>query len=601
MKKNLITLSMTAATCLLILTSCGNGTVARDLDASAYNHYEIDLNNDGVISDSEKGLTWANSYDKVISSIKSTSDTATRYSLMHKAETLLMSTGAICPLYFYTDMYLLKTSVTDFYTSPLGYKFFTYAKKGTSTSVTACIASEPSTVDPALNSSVDGATYDSHLFEGLYCYQDFNGDGQADLVPGLAAAAPTKTENDDGSVTYDFTLRDGIKFSDGTDITASDFVYSWNRAASGALGADYAYMFDNVKNADKVEADETGEEKLGVEASADNKHFKVTLATDVPYFYELCAFPAMSVVKQAAVESSDVRGGWVADAGFVTSGAYTMDSWDHDSTIVLKKNPYYWNASNVTMDTITFALSDDTSNMYTNYSSGAYDMIDDFPTSMIDTLKTTPDYHIQGQLGTYYVIFNVKSKLFADKADTEQKREKVRKALSLFIDRNYIVNSVTKGGQEPANSFVPTGLTDADGVSEFVSYNGADGDGSGYYSVAADSYASNVAEGVEMLKEVGYTYDESSGKFTDFPSNGVYLYNTSEGHKAIGETLQAELAAKGITIKLQNQEWATFLDTRKAGGYDIARNGWLADYNDPISFLDMWTTASGNNDAQFGK
>ena len=142
------------------------------------------------------------------------------------------------------------------------------------------------------------------------------------------------------------------------------------------------------------------------------------------------------------------------------------------------------------------------------------------------------------------------------------------------------------------------GMTDADG-SQFYKNAGHNDGFDGYYDVSEDAYEANYEAAIETLKKY-YTYDESTGMFTNFPTL-TYLYNTSEGHKAIGEYLSSALAAVGITMNLENQEWNTFLNTRKAGNYSIARNGWLADYNDPISFLDMWVTASGNNDVQFGK
>ena len=174
----------------------------------------------------------------------------------------------------------------------------------------------------------------------------------------------------------------------------------------------------------------------------------------------------------------------------------------------------------------------------------------------------------------------------------------IRRAITLLFDRNYIVNEIAQGGQVPASSFVAMGMTDADG-SEFYQNAGHNDGFVGYYDVSEDAYEDNFSQAIEILSKY-YDYDETTGQFTNFPTL-TYLYNTSEGNKAIGEYIQSALAAVGINIQLENQEWATFLNTRKAGDYSIARNGWLGDYNDPISFLDMWITASGNNDVQFGR
>ncbi|MFA6829950.1 MAG: peptide ABC transporter substrate-binding protein [Bacilli bacterium] len=460
--------------------------------------------------------------------------------------------------------------------------------------ITVCLASEPQHVDPALNSAVDGGTMDLHLFAGLYRYVDKNGDGLSEIAPDLAIdAEPVKAENTDGSVSYTFTLRDGIKFSDGTAIVASDFVKSWKRAGGTALGADYGYMFDMLTR------DEEGEVS-GVEA-IDDTHLKVTCQVEIPYFKEILAFPAFVVLKDAdKADVVDATGAWAMTPGFVTSGAYKITAWTHEASITTIKNDTYWDAENIKMKSIVFALSDDTTNMLTNYENGSYQLIDDMPLAQLQTLNKRDDYHLNGQLGTYYVSFNMDSQKFNAVATTEPEREKVRQGLGLLIDRNNIVDNVAQGGQTPANSFVPSGLTDADGTSEFVSKNGEDGKGGGYYSVKADDYSANVAEGIALLKEVGYAYDETAKKFTNFPSL-EYIYNTSDSHKAIGEAIQADLADVGITLELQNSDWNVFLDTRKKGDFDISRNGWLADFNDPITFLDMWTTSSGNNDCQFGK
>ena len=174
----------------------------------------------------------------------------------------------------------------------------------------------------------------------------------------------------------------------------------------------------------------------------------------------------------------------------------------------------------------------------------------------------------------------------------------IRNALGLLFDRNYIVNDIAQGGQVPASSFVAMGMTDADG-SEFYKNVGVSDEFDGYYNVADEAYEDNFTQAIEILSKY-YNYDEETGMFTNFPTL-TYLYNTSDSHKAIGEYLASALASVGITMNLENQEWNTFLNTRKNGDYSVARNGWLADYNDPICFLDMWTSNSGNNDVQFGK
>ena len=553
--------------------------------------YSLDLTPYGLDTKVENG-TWAETYDVLISAIKSCTDKDNRYAMMHVAEDMLMDSGCIVPLYYYTDIYMLDDSVHGFFSNPLGYKYFYKADvDGKTDSISVCIASEPDVVDPALNSSVDGATLDSHLFAGLSKW-DTDADGNLVITADCAQELTEGVVNDDGTVTYTYTLKDGLKWSDGQDLTASDFVFAWKRAASTALGADYGYMFEGVKGYP---------DDLAVEAT-DDKTIVVTLNNALSYWDELLAFPAFFPVREDVVANE----GWCTDAAtFVSNGAYKMTGWDHNSVITLTKNDNYWDAENVTMKEIKFYLSDDANNMLTNFKNGDWKLIDDVPTNEIASLKAEyPDeFVVAGQIGTYYVCWNINEDILPASstltgAEAEQAKAEIRNAIGLLFDRNYIVEEIGQAGQVPASSFVSMGMTNPDGT-QFYETAGHSDDYVGYYDVSADAYESNFESAVETLKKY-YTYDESTGMFTDFPTL-TYLYNTSEGHKAIGEYLQSAMAAVGITMNLENQEWATFLNTRKAGDYSIARNGWVADYNDPICFLDMWISNSGNNDVQFGR
>ena len=472
--------------------------------------------------------------------------------------------------------------------------------------INVCLASEPSTIDPALNSSVDGATLCAHLFSGLAKWNQ-NASGVLEIVPDLAKELVKGTENADGTVTYTYTIRDGAKWSDGKDVTANDFVFAWNRAASPALAADYCYMLEVIKGYDEMwEEDGNGgyknpDAKLAVTAK-DDKTIEVVLKNTVSYWNELLAFPAYYPVREDVVSNES----WATDPKtYISNGAYKMTKWDHNSVITLEKNENYYDAAAVTMGKINFYLSDDANNMLTNFKNGSWQLIDDVPTNEMANLKTQyPDeYKVTGQIGTYYVCWNNNTELLPststltgkEKADAEAE---IRRAFALIIDRNYIVDSISQGGEVPASSFVAMGLTDADG-SEFYKNAGHESGFTGYYNVSNDAYSKNWDSAIEILKKY-YNYDEASKKFTNIPSM-TYLYNTNENHKAIAENIQGIFATLGANISLENQEWATFLETRKNGDYTVARNGWVADYNDPISFLDMWITASGNNDVQFGK
>ena len=475
-----------------------------------------------------------------------------------------------------------------------------------SNTLSVCLASEPDTIDPALNSAVDGGTLCTHLFAGISKWAQ-DAEGKLVIAPDVAEELPEGVDNEDGTVTYTYTLREGLKWSDGEPLTAGDFVFAWNRAASAALGADYGYMMEVIDGYAEVSAtNDDGtpvnpDAKLNVEAP-DDRTLVVTLTNYVPYWNELLAFPVYFPVREDVVADE----AWATDPStYVSNGAYTLTGWEHNSVITMTKNENYYDADNVTMDTLNFYLSDDSNNMLANFKSGEWQLIDDVPTNEISTLKTEyPDeFVVAGQIGTYYACWNINEQILpADSTltgdEAEKAKEEIRNAIALLFDRNYIVEEVAQGGQLPASSFVAMGLTNPDG-SQFHETAGHDDSYPGYYDVSEDSFEANFSSAVETLKKY-YKFDEASQKFTDFPSL-TYLYNTNDTHKAIAEYLQGALAQVGIDMKLENQEWNTFLNTRKAGDYSMARNGWLADYNDPISFLDMWVSTSGNNDVQFGK
>ena len=381
-------------------TTSGNNDVqfGRE-DHAEQKIYSMDLTSYGYDIKVENG-TWAETYDVLIPLIKTCTDNTTRYALMHVAEDMLMSTGAIVPLYFYTDLYMIDDSVEGFFSNPLGYKYFRNTTvNGSSDLLNVCIGSEPDTIDPALNSAVDGATLVSHLFSGL---AKWNQDAEGNLViqPECATDLPEGVTNDDGTVTYTYTLKDGLKWSDGQALTAKDFEFAWKRAASEALGADYGYMFEVIKGYPN---------DLAVEAT-DDKTLTVTLNNAVAYWNELLAFPTYFPVREDVVANEN----WATDPStYVCNGPYTISSWEHSSNIVMDKNENYHDAANVSMKQIKYFLSDDSNNMLVNFKNGAWQLIDDVPTNEIASLKTEyPDeFVIAGQIGTYYVCWNINEDL----------------------------------------------------------------------------------------------------------------------------------------------------------------------------------------------
>lgn len=450
--------------------------------------------------------------------------------------------------------------------------------------LTLNIASEPQSIDPALNSAVDGAIMLSHMFEGLMRWKDSGTEtagtdgtcNNAELAPGQAESYE-KTPNEDGTVTYTFKLRDDAMWSDGKPVTAQDFVFTWQRLVSPETAADYSYMIDCVVNANAIINGEKDPSELGVKA-VDDKTFEVTLTTDLPYFLEICAFPSTFPVREDVVSNAQ----WTySPETYISNGAYKMTVRETNSQIVMEPNEYYYDVASLGPQKITFKLMDDQNAMLNGFKSGELDFIEELPTDEIAGLMTSGDLKIVDYIGTYYVCYQTQKAPFDD--------PRVRKAFTLAVDRKYIVDEITQTGQVEAGGFVPAGVYDAEGATgdDFRTVGGD------YYDPYQEAYEANCEEARQLLAEAGYPNGEG------FPVV-EYLYNTGEAHKAVGEALQNMWQTQlGVTVTLNNQEWATFLQTRKDGDYSIARNGWIADYNDPMSFLDMWLTGGGNNDAQY--
>ena len=439
-----------------------------------------------------------------------------------------------------------------------------------------CLASEPMTIDPALNSAVDGAIMTNHMFEGLVKWVD-NGSGEAELAPGQAESWE-KTVNDDGTVTYAIKMRDGIKWSDGKDVTAGDFEYSWKRLADPATAADYCYMIDMVQGYAEVADGSADKDTLGIKA-VDDKNLEITLSYDCPYFEEIMAFPATFPVRQDIVEGNEE---WTySPETYIGNGAYKMVEWSHNAYILTEKSETYYDYEKLGPDTIKYTLLDDNNAMLAAFNSGELNFIMNFPTDEMANYLASGQITVAPYIGTYYVCFNTEDEVFSDPL--------VRQAFSLVIDRNYIVENVSQSGEVPATGYVPSGVYDAEGANgdDFRTVGGE------YYSVSADDYQANCDKARELLAEAGYPNGEG------FPAV-EYMYNTDDRHKAIAEALQNMWQTElGVTVNLSNQDWNVFLKSRKDGDFQIARNGWIADYNDPCSFLDMWYTGGGNNDAQY--
>ncbi|MCR5442651.1 MAG: hypothetical protein K6E89_02745, partial [Sphaerochaetaceae bacterium] len=526
---------------------------------------------------------WAE-YDALIKAIKSETDTAKRTEMMHDAEDILMSNWCVIPIYYYNDLYMERDYVKGVYSNPFATKFFQKATLSNgSDTLRINLASEPDYLDPALNSSVDGACLAAASFAGLYTYN-----AQGVTAPALAEGYKVSSDG----LTYTVTLKKDLKWSDGSALTASDFVYSWKRAVSPDTAADYEYMFSGFAGYEEGD--------LQVKAIDDNT-LEFKLIAPCAYIEDLMAFPTFFPVKQAAVESyADWKtspGGWCQEAGFVSNGPFVCTAWNHDVSMTYEKNPYYYDAANVQLEKLEFMLSADDNAIYAAYNAGNLDLIDSVPTDEVANLiaSKNPEFHVVDELGTYYVAFNAKSSLFNGKSPAQAAC--IREAFSILIDRDYICENIGQTGQVAANAYIPLGM--ADGNGGIFKESAEDG----YYDAYAinNDPAGTVNKAIALLKAAGYKFGADNKLSAETPISLTYLTNTSSGHIAIAESIQQDLAAVGINLTIQQQDWNVFLEERKNGNFDFAREGWIADFNDPINMLEMWTTTSGNNDCQFGR
>ena len=527
-------------------------------------------------------------YDKLISEIRTDTDLEDREAKMHQAEDMLMATGAVLPIYYYNDLYLEKEGFSGDFATVFGTKYFMYTKKDGKAvdKMHINLASEPDHLDPALNSSVDGAALAANSFVGLYTY-----DADGKVVPALADGDP---EISDDNLTYTVKMKKDLKWSDGSTLNANDIIYSWQRAADPKTASDYAYLFDVfAKNDDGTP----------VCSAPDDNTVTFTLTAPCPYIMSLLAFPVFMPVQKAAVEAADPDGSnpgaWASEAGFVSNGAYTLKSWKHNESMVYVKNPNFYDADNVSVDELDFMLSADDTAILAAYQSGDLDYADTVPNGEIQNLKDKPDFHVIPNMGTYYVGFNVNSKMFDGK--TVDQANAMRRAISLLIDRQYIIDTIGQTEQQAATSFIPAGMSDGHGG--VFKENDSDYTfpvDDGYYKDLSADQEGNTAKAIELLKSAGFKFDDNNQLSADTPLHINYLTNQGTGHEGIAQAIQQDLSAVGITMDISVEDWQTFLNDRKQGNFDVAREGWLADYDDPINMLEMWTSYSGNNDCQFG-
>ena len=419
---------------------------------------------------------------------------------------------------------------------------------------------EPASLDPQKVEGTPGSRVTRDLFEGLVT-QDQDGN----TIPAQAESWEISEDNK----VFTFKIRDDANWSNGDPVTAEDFVFAFQRAVDPATASRYAWFMEipTIINASEIIAGKSAVDSLGVKA-VDSKTFQVTLEKPVPYFIKMLAHQTMFPVPKKVVDQHGDQ--WTRAENIVTNGAYVLDQWIVNERIVLKRNNGYWNDKETVINQVThLPITSETSEL-NRYKAGELDMTAVIPSKHFSSLqKEIPEeIQISPQLGTYYYEFNIEAKPFND--------VRVRKALSYAINREVITKNITKQGEIPAYTFTPGAVA-------------------GFTPPATDysqmTQKERAAKAKQLLEDAGYNKSN--------PLKLNLLYNTNESHKDIAVAISYMWKSLGVETTLENQEWKTFLDTKNDGKFEIARAGWIGDYNEPSTMLDLKMSTHGQNDGKW--
>ena len=417
---------------------------------------------------------------------------------------------------------------------------------------------EVQTLDPGIATGVPESHVFDALFEGLVILDPKT----LKELPGVAASWALS----DDRLTYTFNIRKDAKWSNGDSVTAHDFVFSWRRNLTPTLGSEYAYMLYPIKNAKAFsEGKVTDPKELGVKAT-DDYTLVVNLESVTPFFLTVLTHQSMFPVNQKAIEKhgkfDDRENKWARVGNLVSNGPFQLKEWKLNDKLILDRNVNYWDQKNVKLDEVHYYPINIRQTEERKFRAGELHITDEIPPNKINVYKKkNPDMlHLAPWLGSYYYTVNVTKPPFNDK--------RVRKALAMSINRETIVKNVTKGGELPYGAFTPPNTR-------------------GYTPDMQIPY--NIEEAKKLLAEAGFP----DGK--GFPKVSL-LYNTDEMHRNVAEAIQQMWKVNlGIDIELSNQDWKVYLDSLTNLDYEVVRRGWIGDYNDPSTFLDMFLSYSGNN------
>ncbi|MFD2444362.1 ABC transporter substrate-binding protein [Bacillus sp. CGMCC 1.16607] len=432
----------------------------------------------------------------------------------------------------------------------------TTKKKDVKQEITANLGGEPYTLDPAFASDTTSFWVIDHIYEGLYTL-----DKDGNIIEGAAS----KVDVSEDGKTYTFTIRNGVKWSNGDPLTAKDFEYAWKRVLDPKTAAYNPSTFYYIVGAEEFNTGKEAVDKVGITAK-DDQTLVVELKTPIKFFPKVLLAQGFLPVNQKVVEENK---DWAAEAdSIVSNGAYTVTDWKHNSELSIEKNEAYWGVKNITLDTVHFKMIADATTEYQMFKTGELEFVRTLTADAIEQERQNKEYVNSPSFSVYTYSFNVNEKPFTN--------AKIRKAFAFAIDREAITNNISKGGEKVANGYVAFGVTSPSGED----YRN---EAPTYYTFDKNEAQKLLAEG---LKEEGWN------KLPEV----TLKYNSEGNHKKIAEALQEMFKENlGVEVKLENQEWKTYIDTFKQKNFQIARMGWGGDFLDPFPVLDLYSSKSSSN------
>ena len=538
----------------------------------------------GIAGPADEALQDWSIYDKLINEIRSEQDPQKRIILMHKAEDILMDTGAICPLLSWNvRSYYWKKPLKGFYFPPLIGPIFTHTT-GTANGILRVRQHPFSTIDPDRLEDVSQRSILLHLFAGLYEIDENNC-----LKPDLAE----NTEISEDGLTWTFTLKSDLKWSNGDKLDANDFVYAWERGIDKTIGNPYSSLFSSI---------EGFPDRLNIKASEDGRTLTVKLARFCPYFLMLTAMPAFVPLPQKVIEAAEQQSGdpfaWTETGTMVTNGPFKLKSWEPNVLLDMVRNENYHQAKEVALNELIVHCEAVDSSFYQKYIDGEYDFIEFRGQTGYPKLPPVEEHHsVPWALGVVYLSFNINNQEIFGKM-TPQEAKTLRQALCLLIDRKALMATVGFSEDAASSTLIPPGVSDGNGGqfrSNSEDYRYPIQDPPGYYPLKSD-----FTHAQELLQSLGYRFTDE-GKLS--PETPLHLKFTAlEVAKDFIPNLVEQFESYGISCEIEYCNFETYMKKRQEGDFMITLSQWSMDYNDPLNLLESYTSSySTHNECGFGR